>query len=321
LLEQGAAREEAQRVLHGERAAILAHLARREKLNAAQRQDVAKALRHAAAAETFKDWGNLLLAHIPQVEAAAQHGATWVELPDPTADFHTEDLLEKAAPRDSQTIRIAIEPKWTAADNAAAYFKRYRRAQKLGADAPQRMAALETEAGDLAQWRASAQAARNAGELAKVAHASGLEKRTGTKPGATAKSRTKQQDEASRPESKLRRREYEGWQLWMGRNAEENQTLLSKVASPSDIWMHVRGMPSAHVLIKNQKGQAPPPSVLQEAARWVASSGRGSGRGNDAGARVEVIYTPAKWVRAVKGAPGRVTLQQFRTILVETAEN
>jgi predicted ribosome quality control (RQC) complex YloA/Tae2 family protein len=337
LLEKSAARGEMQRSLQGERAALLAHLARREKLNAAQHQDVAKALRHAAAAETFKKWGNLLLAHISQVEAAAQRGATWVELPDPESDIYSPDVSGESvastastavtassdfstALRDSNTLRIAIEPKWTAADNAAAYFKRYRRAQKLGTDAPQRMADLDTEAAQLAQWRALAQAAHSSEELAEVARACSFEKRAATKAGMTAKSRTKQQDEAARPESKLRRREYEGWQLWMGRSAEENQTLLSKVASPSDIWMHVRGMPSAHVLVKNQKGQAPPPKVLQEAARWVASSGRSSGRGNNAGERVEVIYTPAKWVRAVKGSPGRVTLQQFRTLLIETGE-
>jgi hypothetical protein len=68
------------------------------------------------------------------------------------------------------------------------------------------------------------------------------------------------------------------------------------------------------VLIKAQKGKEPPPKVLEEAGRWVGSAGR-SGKKTE-GELVEIIYTPAKWVRAVKGSPGRVTLQRFQTLNV-----
>jgi predicted ribosome quality control (RQC) complex YloA/Tae2 family protein len=78
--------------------------------------------------------------------------------------------------------------------------------------------------------------------------------------------------------------------------------------------MHVRDAPSAHVLIKNKKGQAPPIPVLEEAARWLANVSR---KGKS-GETLEIIYTPAKWVRAVKGAPGRVTLGRFETLLITT---
>ena len=52
----------------------------------------------------------------------------------------------------------------------------------------------------------------------------------------------------------------------------------------------------------------------QEAARWLAQSAR-KGKSGDV---LEIIYTPAKFVRAIKGAPGRVTLGRFQTRLVET---
>jgi predicted ribosome quality control (RQC) complex YloA/Tae2 family protein len=75
------------------------------------------------------------------------------------------------------------------------------------------------------------------------------------------------------------------------------------------------------VLIKNQKGKQPPPQVLEEAGRWLASATRTASRKTanaraDEGDRIEIIYTEAKWVRSVRGAPGRVTLQRFQTLLV-----
>ncbi|HEX8835049.1 MAG TPA: NFACT RNA binding domain-containing protein, partial [Abditibacteriaceae bacterium] len=284
-----------QQALQSARAALLSHLARREKLNAAQYRDVERALHHAAEAETFKSMGNVLLANMPLVEDAIRNGLKSVEITDEWS---------------GETSKIAIEPNWTPADNATRYFHRYKRAQKLGQDAPSRHAALDEEKAQLARWLEAASAAQSTAELDRIGRESGYapDKKNKTQ------SRTRQQEKAARPESKLRQREFEGWQLWMGRSAEENQTLLSKVASPSDIWMHVRGMASAHVLIKNRKGQAPPPKVLQEGGRWVASAG--TSHKNMQGELVEVIYTPAKWVRAVKGSPGRVTLQRFETLNV-----
>lgn len=328
LVEQIAASEEEQRALSSERAALLAHLAAREKRNAAQREDVAKALRHAADAATFSRYGQLLLTYITAVEDAARQDAAFVELPDDLnwtgideGTDATEDAAGGGAPG-AAPARIAIEPKWSAADNATRYFNRARRARKLGADAPGRRAGLDEEAAQLGAWRAAAQAAVSSEELRAVARECGLRSESqkeggaGKAPSGKALSRTKQREAAARPENKLRRREVEGWQLWMGRSALENQTLLSKVAAPSDIWMHVRGEASAHVLIKNQKGKNPPPRVLEEAGRWLATAGRSHKAVDE---RVEIIYTPAKWVRAVKGAPGRVTLQRFETLLLHLA--
>ncbi|HEX8235341.1 MAG TPA: NFACT RNA binding domain-containing protein [Abditibacteriaceae bacterium] len=313
LIEHCVTREAAAGALSSERARLMSYLAASRKRNAAQQQDTAKALRHAEDAALFNQQGQAILAHIGQVEAALQNGATSIELP---LDAWGEN------PEDSATTCIALEPDWSAADNATRCFNRYRRAHKLAAAAPARREELEAEAAALQKWEEAARAAQNRHELEAIAAASGLHQKDAQREPKPA-SRTRQESDAARPESKLRRREFESWQLWMGRNALENQLLLSKVASPSDIWMHVRGMPSAHVLIKNQKGKQPPPRVLEEAGRWLASTTRTTSRktastrdDNNEGDRIEIIYTEAKWVRSVRGAPGRVTLQRFQTLLV-----
>jgi len=276
------------------RAVLLSRLARRDKRVATQRDDVEKGARLASEAETFKRHGQLLLAHLAQVEAAAARGENSVELHDEWT---------------GETVRLPIEPKWPAPDNATRLFNRYKRAQRLDESAPGRRLALDEEEAQIAAWRTRAHNAQSAEELEKLGAEAGL--------GARGKSvsRTREQSDAARPENKLRSREIEGWTVFMGRSAIENQMLLSKVASPSDIWMHVRAAPSAHVLIKNQKGKTPPPKVLEESARWLALATRAGKK--VAGERLEIIYTPAKWVRSVKGSPGKVTLQRFETIDVK----
>jgi predicted ribosome quality control (RQC) complex YloA/Tae2 family protein len=57
----------------------------------------------------------------------------------------------------------------------------------------------------------------------------------------------------------------EGYKVFVGRNSKENQKLLS-MARANDIWMHVRDIPSSHVIIRTDK-QNLPDSLLESAAR------------------------------------------------------
>ncbi|HEX8551685.1 MAG TPA: NFACT RNA binding domain-containing protein [Abditibacteriaceae bacterium] len=291
LLEEYAERAAAAHEDEGRRAALSAHLARLEARVVAQRADLERARAHATEADAWQEQGTLVLSHLREVGEAAARGEEFVELPG-----------------ENGMLRIAIEPKWPPADNATRLFNRAKRARKLAEAAPGREAQLDEEAARLTHLRERLVNA-DAREVETLADEMGWES------GPKIASRSRQLQAAARPESKLRRVEVAGWTCVMGRNAEENQMLLSKVARPSDIWLHLSGRPSAHVLVKNQKGKTPPPEVLDEAARWLASTSL-SRKASAGGERVEVIYTPAKWVRSVKGAPGKVTLQRHQTRLV-----
>lgn len=293
LLEQTAetVAEESQAV--GLQATLRSHLARLEARIEAQRADLARAREHATDAQFWQEQGNLVLAHLREVGEAAAHDKHEVALSDGVT-----------------THVIAIEPKWPPADNATRLFNRARRARKLAEGAPAREEELEAEAARLAGWRGRLDAGPNASEMEDLARESRLETER------KAPSRTRQQAQSARPESKLRRADIQGWTCFMGRNAIENQMLLSKVASASDTWLHLAGRPSAHVIIKNQKGKVVPDGVLEEAARWLATTALGQ-KGANSGERVEVLYTAVKWVRAIKGAPGKVTLQRSQTRLVQ----
>lgn len=107
----------------------------------------------------------------------------------------------------------------------------------------------------------------------------------------------------------------DGWEIVVGRNGIQNERILSE-ASPHDIWMHARGIPGSHVVLKlpfkPKDLHSIPRDALELAAKAAAyfSSGRGS-------RKVEVDIAFRKHVRKVKGAkPGFVTYSNEKTIVV-----
>ena len=99
----------------------------------------------------------------------------------------------------------------------------------------------------------------------------------------------------------------------MGRNARENEALTFKMARSDDLWLHARGTPGSHVVVRLEKGANPLPETIKDAATLALqySDLKNSGKG-------EVIYTKRKWVRKVKGqTPGTVTVTQEKTIFVQ----
>jgi predicted ribosome quality control (RQC) complex YloA/Tae2 family protein len=71
---------------------------------------------------------------------------------------------------------------------------------------------------------------------------------------------------------------------------------------PEDLWLHARGVPGAHVIVKSG-GRSVPASVIQRAAELAAyySASRSE-------AHVLVDVTERRYVRKIKGGkPGMVT--------------
>ncbi len=104
----------------------------------------------------------------------------------------------------------------------------------------------------------------------------------------------------------------DGLPIFVGRNASENDELTFAFAKSDDLWMHARGTPGSHVIVRLGKGIDPPPETLQDAATLALlySNLKKSGKG-------DVIYTRRKWVKKAKGqASGAVTVTQEKSIFV-----
>lgn len=109
-------------------------------------------------------------------------------------------------------------------------------------------------------------------------------------------------------------RQIGAFEVLLGRNATENDHLTTRVADPDDIWLHARGITSAHVVIRT--GRHPervPHAVLLEAARLCArhSTAKHS-------RLVPVDYTLRKYVVKRRGSPpGTVQYTHEKTLHVE----
>jgi predicted ribosome quality control (RQC) complex YloA/Tae2 family protein len=100
-----------------------------------------------------------------------------------------------------------------------------------------------------------------------------------------------------------------GTRILAGRGAKENDMLTLRHANGNDVWLHVRGRPGAHVVIR-AAGAAPSPDLLRLAAQ-VAMAHSGIAEGD----AVDVIWTRVKHVRKRRGmAPGAVVVTQERTL-------
>lgn len=98
--------------------------------------------------------------------------------------------------------------------------------------------------------------------------------------------------------------------LLIGRSGSQNDAVTFDMAGPDDLWLHARGVPGAHVILKAVNPAAEVIARAAAVAAWY-SAARSSGK-------VEVDVTLRKHVRKIKGAPpGMVIYRHEETISVE----
>jgi len=98
---------------------------------------------------------------------------------------------------------------------------------------------------------------------------------------------------------------FDDYLILVGKNEKGNVKLL-KSANANDLWLHIKNLPGAHVIIKNNKLSLPQ-NVIEKAAKLaVAFSGRDEG---------EVDYTKRKFVKIKEGA--KVEYGKYNTIKVK----
>ncbi|MFQ5507738.1 MAG: NFACT RNA binding domain-containing protein [Leptospirillia bacterium] len=100
----------------------------------------------------------------------------------------------------------------------------------------------------------------------------------------------------------------DGWEVYVGRSATENDRLTFRFARGNDLWFHARDVPGSHVLLRG-RGEAPQHVVLQ-AALLAAHFSRLKKEGGG-----EVMYTPRKYLKRPRGgSPGQVLVTQERVL-------
>ncbi|MDD3097181.1 MAG: NFACT RNA binding domain-containing protein [Candidatus Cloacimonetes bacterium] len=101
----------------------------------------------------------------------------------------------------------------------------------------------------------------------------------------------------------------EGWHIYIGRKAKENDFITTKLGKPQDWWFHSRIYRGAHVLLRNYKKQEPQAELINlcsSLAAWYSQA--------KFSVNVPVDYTQIRYVRKPRGsAAGFVTYTNYKT--------
>lgn len=196
-------------------------------------------------------------------------------------------------------LTIKLDPTLTPLENAQAYFARYNKAKRALDDVPTLIKHTQNELDHLDLLAADLEMASNWPEIDEVQAIlihKGLWKPTGGRRMGMAVS------------APLRLVTREGVVVWVGRNSRQNELVTFGKGQGEDLWLHVRGVPGAHVVVKSD-GRVIPDSVVELAASLAAyySTRRTDGK-------VPVDVTQVKYVRKIKGAAqGMVTYRNETT--------
>jgi len=196
-------------------------------------------------------------------------------------------------------VRIKVDPRLSAVENARALYERHRKAKsglaELEAELASTRASLEAERRFLAQIEAEEDPFLIARALAK---------------GGAAREKPKR-----RPYPGLSL-ERGGWTILVGRNAKENDELLRRHVRGSDLWLHARDWPGSYVFVKARKDKSVPLDILLDAGNLAIyySKGRSNGGG-------DLYYTFVKYLRRAKDGPkGLVIPTQEKNLSVKLDE-
>ena len=218
-------------------------------------------------AERYKHQGDLILSFGHLVDGASQ----FIEAQD----------WENGG----KTVRIKIDPKKSAHENAGDYYERYKKATS----------GLENLEHDIALSK------KSLADLDAQYQKMILEKNPIKLEQILRKAQTpKQQKEKNHPGLAY---DVDGWTILVGRDANENDELLRHSVKGSDMWLHARDYHGGYVFIKNRPGKTVPLEILLYAGNLAVYYSKA--RKN---AQADLYYTQVKHLRRAKNGPKGLVL-------------
>ncbi|MDO4565517.1 MAG: NFACT RNA binding domain-containing protein [Clostridia bacterium] len=213
-------------------------------------------------------------------------------------------LLDNYYEQPPSKVEVPLDPSLSPGENAAKYFKKYRKAKAAHDYAKSRLADLELELKTLESVRQSLDVCTTSAELAEVAEELfelGYIKKQAVKRNAKAV--------ATKP---LQFESRSGVKIEAGKNNRQNDRLLRETP-PDEIWLHAKDIPSSHVILHST---TPSEEDLLDAARIAACYCKAK-----LSDRVPVDYTRRRYVKKPNGAPpGFVIYTNQRTLFVKPDE-
>ncbi len=102
-----------------------------------------------------------------------------------------------------------------------------------------------------------------------------------------------QNKNAAQTKPKVQEINHGGWRIYIGKNAKQNDYLLSKIARGEDYWFHVLNAPSCHLILKQTNDKkAPDKEILEFCAKLVKENSKYKNSGKSS-----IIYTKRKYLK------------------------
>lgn len=199
---------------------------------------------------------------------------------------------------------ITLNPNNTPVENAQKRFKSYDKAKGALENVPERLQETEAMLAGLDELQALLSVAESFEQIEDIS-------REAIELGYVQAPKGKNKALKVRRQKPLRLISEDGYTIYAGRSVNQNEQVTFKLANPDDLWLHVQGIPGAHVIIKSN-GQEVPERTLHEAASLAAYFSQAR---TDAAVDVDVSHR--RLVRRVRGGPpGLVTYRAEQTLRV-----
>lgn len=241
-----------------------------------------------------KKFGDLILAHVHEIKPG-------------DVQLNCADLYSEAGAQ----LSIPLNPSVSPSQNAQSYYRQFAKLRSRAQAAAAAAAEASNRLSFINKAMAKLQAANTLDELERL-------KETISPPRAARQQKPSAETQRKKPKQRLLSvTSSDGFVIYVGRNRQENDYLVSHLASPHDIWMHIQGQGGAHVLIKvPSTRQEPPARTLYEASQTAARMSKAG-----VGGKVHVVYTQCRYVRKIaKNKPGVVRYENEKTLEVDTGK-
>jgi predicted ribosome quality control (RQC) complex YloA/Tae2 family protein len=265
----------------------------RHELDRAERGLAAMARESTGAerADQYELFGKLLLAH----PRAAEKGMPTVE-------------VENVFQPEHRRIAIPLDPHLTSTKNAERYFSKSKKIRR----------ALEESAGRVVQMRDRFETLKRIVEaLERVQTSTDWDEFTHQQSDKLIAAGFLTRGEKEKKEDLPPFRNFVvegGFQVWAGKNSENNDLLTLRHARPNDLWFHARGSGGSHVVLRSGTGRG---EISRRAIEQAAAIAAYYSKMKSSGI-VPVAMTLRKYVRKPKGAPaGTVVIEREKVLMVQ----
>lgn len=192
----------------------------------------------------------------------------------------TSKFLECEDYETGKTVRLMIDPEKSAQENAAVYYKNYKKAQSGSEELIHDIEIAKSQIKKLDDLYEEIKKEQNPVKIEQLL-------RRDTAP--------KQQQKKNHPGLDYT---VNGWYILVGRDANENDELLRHHVRGDDLWLHVRDFPGGYVFVKARKGKTVPLEILLDAGNLAVYYSKA--RKNT---KVDLYYTHVKYLRRAKNGP------------------